>query len=76
MSCQRLAARKRASENDRIVIFGSFHTVADVAAAVEDALAQFEKLGASRVAISLPNSALSVPAYYVIVRIWNGAGYY
>jgi len=39
---------------------------ADVAAAVETALAQFEKLGARRVAISLPNSALSVPAYYVI----------
>jgi aspartyl-tRNA(Asn)/glutamyl-tRNA(Gln) amidotransferase subunit A len=38
----------------------------DVAAAVEAALAQFEKLGAQRVAISLPNSALSVPAYYVI----------
>jgi len=38
----------------------------DVAAAVEGALAQFEKLGARRVAISLPNSGLSVPAYYVI----------
>ena len=38
----------------------------DVAAAVEAALAQFEKLGAERVAISLPNSGLSVPAYYVI----------
>ena len=38
----------------------------DVGAAVEAALAQFEKLGAQRVAISLPNSALSVPAYYVI----------
>ena len=38
----------------------------DVGAAVEAALAQFEKLGAKRVAISLPNSALSVPAYYVI----------
>ena len=38
----------------------------DVAAAVEAALAQFEKLGAKRVAISLPNSGLSVPAYYVI----------
>ena len=38
----------------------------DVAAAVEAALAQFEKLGAQRVAISLPNSGLSVPAYYVI----------
>jgi aspartyl-tRNA(Asn)/glutamyl-tRNA(Gln) amidotransferase subunit A len=39
---------------------------ADVAAAVEGALAQFEKLGAKRIAISLPNSGLSVPAYYVI----------
>ena len=38
----------------------------DVAAAVETALAQFEKLGAKRVAISLPNAGLSVPAYYVI----------
>jgi len=38
----------------------------DVAAAVEAALAQFEKLGAKRIAISLPNSGLSVPAYYVI----------
>ncbi len=38
----------------------------DVGAAVEAALAQFENLGAKRVAISLPNSALSVPAYYVI----------
>jgi aspartyl-tRNA(Asn)/glutamyl-tRNA(Gln) amidotransferase subunit A len=38
----------------------------DVGAALEAALAQFEKLGAKRVAISLPNSALSVPAYYVI----------
>jgi len=39
---------------------------ADVADAVEAALAQFEKLGAKRVSISLPNSGLSVPAYYVI----------
>jgi aspartyl-tRNA(Asn)/glutamyl-tRNA(Gln) amidotransferase subunit A len=38
----------------------------DVGNAVEAALAQFEKLGARRVAIGLPNSALSVPAYYVI----------
>ena len=34
--------------------------------AIEAALAQFEELGAKRVAISLPNSGLSVPAYYVI----------
>jgi aspartyl-tRNA(Asn)/glutamyl-tRNA(Gln) amidotransferase subunit A len=39
---------------------------ADVGKAVEAALAQFEKLGAKRVSISLPNSGLSVPAYYVI----------
>ncbi len=39
---------------------------ADVGKAVESALAQFEKLGAKRVSISLPNSGLSVPAYYVI----------
>jgi len=38
----------------------------DVGKTVEAALAQFEKLGAKRVAIGLPNSALSVPAYYVI----------
>ena len=38
----------------------------DVASAVEAALVQFEKLGAKRVGISLPNSRLSVPAYYVI----------
>jgi len=38
----------------------------DVGKAVEAALAQFEKLGAKRVSINLPNSALSVPAYYVI----------
>jgi aspartyl-tRNA(Asn)/glutamyl-tRNA(Gln) amidotransferase subunit A len=39
---------------------------ADVGAAVEAAIAKLEKLGAKRVAIGLPNSALSVPAYYVI----------
>jgi len=39
---------------------------ADVARAIEAALAQFEKLGATRIGISLPNSGLSVPAYYVI----------
>ena len=38
----------------------------DVGRAIEAALAQFEELGAKRVAISLPNSGLSVPAYYVI----------
>jgi aspartyl-tRNA(Asn)/glutamyl-tRNA(Gln) amidotransferase subunit A len=39
---------------------------ADVGKAVEAALAQLEKLGAKRVPIELPNSRLSVPAYYVI----------
>ena len=38
----------------------------DVGVAVEAALAQLEKLGAKRVPIELPNSGLSVPAYYVI----------
>ena len=38
----------------------------DVAAAVEVAIAHYRKLGAQTVDISLPNSALSVPAYYVI----------
>jgi len=38
----------------------------DVAQAIEAALAQFERLGATRVDVSLPNSGLSVPAYYVI----------
>jgi len=38
----------------------------DVAQAIEASLAQFEALGAKRVQISLPNSGLSVPAYYVI----------
>jgi aspartyl-tRNA(Asn)/glutamyl-tRNA(Gln) amidotransferase subunit A len=39
---------------------------ADVGKAIEAALTQFEKFGAKRVSISLPNSGLSVPAYYVI----------
>jgi aspartyl-tRNA(Asn)/glutamyl-tRNA(Gln) amidotransferase subunit A len=39
---------------------------ADVGKAVEAALEEFEKLGAKRVPIGLPNSGLSVPAYYVI----------
>jgi aspartyl-tRNA(Asn)/glutamyl-tRNA(Gln) amidotransferase subunit A len=39
---------------------------ADVGKVVEEALAQLEKLGAKRVPIELPNSSLSVPAYYVI----------
>ncbi len=38
----------------------------DVAAAVAAALAEFEKLGAVRVSVSLPRTQLSIPAYYVI----------
>jgi len=37
-----------------------------VGAAVEAALAEFEKLGARTRKISLPNSSLAVPAYYVV----------
>jgi aspartyl-tRNA(Asn)/glutamyl-tRNA(Gln) amidotransferase subunit A len=37
-----------------------------VAAAIEVALDKYKKLGASVVDISLPNSSLSVPAYYVV----------
>lgn len=37
-----------------------------VGAAVEQALAQFESLGATRVDISLPRTELAIPAYYVI----------
>ncbi len=38
----------------------------DVAAAVEVAIGEFIKLGAVRVDISLPRTALAIPAYYVI----------
>jgi len=38
----------------------------DVRAAVEAALAEYRKLGATTVEVDLPNSGLSVPAYYVI----------
>ena len=38
----------------------------DVARAVEAALGEIRRLGASTVEVSLPNMALSVPAYYVI----------
>jgi aspartyl-tRNA(Asn)/glutamyl-tRNA(Gln) amidotransferase subunit A len=38
----------------------------DVAQAVEAALAEYKKLGAIIVDISLPNSKLSVPVYYVL----------
>ena len=39
---------------------------ADVRAAVEAALAEYRKLGATAIEVALPNSGLSVPAYYVI----------
>ena len=39
---------------------------ADVAQAVEAAIAEYCKLGATTVDVSLPNMKLSVPAYYVI----------
>jgi aspartyl-tRNA(Asn)/glutamyl-tRNA(Gln) amidotransferase subunit A len=39
---------------------------ADVAAAVEQAIAEYRKLGAETVEVSLPNSHLSVPVYYVL----------
>ncbi|MDD2684812.1 MAG: Asp-tRNA(Asn)/Glu-tRNA(Gln) amidotransferase subunit GatA [Gallionella sp.] len=38
----------------------------DVAKAVEAALAEYKKLGATVVDISLPNSRLSIPVYYVL----------
>ncbi|MGR4868315.1 Asp-tRNA(Asn)/Glu-tRNA(Gln) amidotransferase subunit GatA [Variovorax sp. LARHSF232] len=37
-----------------------------VRAAVESALAEYEKLGARRVAISLPRTELSIPVYYIL----------
>ena len=39
---------------------------ADVANAVDAAIAEFEKLGATRVEISLPRTRLAIPVYYVI----------
>ncbi|MDD5240795.1 MAG: Asp-tRNA(Asn)/Glu-tRNA(Gln) amidotransferase subunit GatA [Sulfuricella sp.] len=39
---------------------------ADVAKAVEEALAEYRKLGAQTVEVSLPNSKLAVPVYYVL----------
>ena len=39
---------------------------ADVRAAVDDALREFEKLGAKLVHISLPRTELSIPVYYII----------
>jgi aspartyl-tRNA(Asn)/glutamyl-tRNA(Gln) amidotransferase subunit A len=38
----------------------------DVARAVEDALAEYRKLGAKTVEVSLPTTKLSVPIYYVL----------
>ena len=38
----------------------------DVAARVQDAIAEYKKLGAVIVDISLPNSKLAVPVYYVL----------
>ncbi|SFI85481.1 Asp-tRNA(Asn)/Glu-tRNA(Gln) amidotransferase subunit GatA [Nitrosomonas sp. Nm34] len=38
----------------------------DVASAVEAAIAEFRKLGATTVEISLPNTRLSIPVYYVL----------
>ncbi len=38
----------------------------DVAQAVETAIAEYKKLGATVVDISLPNSRLSIPVYYVL----------
>jgi aspartyl-tRNA(Asn)/glutamyl-tRNA(Gln) amidotransferase subunit A len=39
---------------------------ADTQAKVQDAIKEYEKLGAKIVSISLPHTALAVPAYYVI----------
>ena len=38
----------------------------DVRAAVDAALAEYRKLGATNVEVSLPNARLAIPAYYVI----------
>ncbi|GAB3629496.1 Asp-tRNA(Asn)/Glu-tRNA(Gln) amidotransferase subunit GatA [Pandoraea terrae] len=38
----------------------------DVRAAIETALADFEKLGAVRVPVSLPKTELSIPVYYIL----------
>jgi len=39
---------------------------ADVRASIDNALAEFEKLGAVRVPVSLPKTELSIPVYYVL----------
>jgi aspartyl-tRNA(Asn)/glutamyl-tRNA(Gln) amidotransferase subunit A len=46
--------------------YGSAGIDADVTAAVQAALAEFRKLGATTVEVTLPNVDLSVPVYYVI----------
>ncbi len=38
----------------------------DVAKAIDDAIAQYRKLGCTMVEVSLPNMKLSVPVYYVL----------
>lgn len=38
----------------------------DVAQKIEDAIAEYKKLGAQAVEVSLPNMGLSVPVYYVL----------
>ena len=38
----------------------------DVAQAIETTLAEYKKLGAQTVAVSLPNTQLSIPVYYVL----------
>ncbi|MCK9511173.1 MAG: Asp-tRNA(Asn)/Glu-tRNA(Gln) amidotransferase subunit GatA [Pigmentiphaga sp.] len=53
----------------RIGVPGEFFGVglaAEVRAALDAALLQFEQLGARRVEVSLPRTELSIPAYYVI----------
>jgi aspartyl-tRNA(Asn)/glutamyl-tRNA(Gln) amidotransferase subunit A len=46
--------------------YGGSGVDADVAAAVDAALAEFRKLGATTVDLTLPNIDLAVPVYYVI----------
>ena len=44
----------------------SAQSSADVETAVRTALVEYERLGATLVDVSLPHTALSIPAYYVI----------
>lgn len=39
---------------------------ADVGRVIEDAISEYKKLGAEIIEISLPNTALSIPVYYVL----------